>query len=557
MAIAYIRFSSISRSGGRSTVAASMYRSGEKGTSMYDGVEHDYSRKTGIVYTDVFLPENALEEFKDRLTLWNSLETHVSSPKARLARECVVALPRELSTEQQIELIQRYVQETFTPLGMCADVAIHHPRNDNTSGDIEISNPHAHIMLTCFPLDENGQWQAKSIAEYVCRRGDEERLLTSAEYKELKAEGWEKQYRYKDPISGRNTWMTPSEAAALSLAPLDRVFKGARVTHGGRRSNIIKSWDSPQRIKEFREAWEKCANEALEKAGSTERIDMRSYTDQGRVGELGMLHEGPRARHMDDRNRQHGDAERSDRHFINAQIREHNEHVREERAIETAIDAKVHSTAEQLQSIRVEAAAASAVEAATSIASIAEDASRYRLNEFEIAERELRAIQEINSAAIKTIETLLSTVHVVGDIVYKGSHALAQISEERKKIDVRERYAQRVMERVGCNSIEDLQSEIRNLRQTLNDAKVNDNASTALPLSTVYNLIEEYKQILNTVPSNLHEQLASEIEQLDFDGEVLEKIDSEALSEALQRVDDELAALSEGAVSETHLSLCR
>lgn len=556
MAIAYIRFTSISRSSGRSTVAASMYRSGEKGTSLYDGIEHDYSRKTGIVYTDVFLPENAPEEFKDRLTLWNSLETHVSSPKARLARECVVALPRELSTEQQIELIQRYVQETFTPLGMCADVAIHHPRNDNTSGDIEISNPHAHIMLTCFPLDENGQWQAKSIAEYVCRRGDEERLLTSAEYKELKAEGWEKQYRYKGPISGRNTWMTPSEAAALSLAPSDRVFKGARVTHGGRKSDIIKNWDSPQRIREFREAWERYTNKALEKAGYSEQIDMRSYKAQGRHGELGMLHEGPRARHMDDRNRQHGDAERSDRHFINAQIREHNEHVREERAIETAIDAKVHSTAEQLQSIRVEAAAASAAEAATNITSIAEDAQKYRLNELQIAERELQAIQQMNATTVRTIETLLQTVHAIGSIVVKGADALARIATEREKISVRERYAQQVMKRTGCDSAVDLHNEITNLRQALNNAKENVN-NTTLPHPSETDLIDEYRRILETVPEELREQLASKMEQLDLSSGIPETLDPEAFAKALQRVDDEITALSDMTALDSQMSLGR
>lgn len=80
---------------------------------------------------------------------------------SRLAREIIVALPVELSLEQNIQLIEDYVQTQFVSAGMCTDVCIH---------DTDGHNPHAHILLTIRPLKENGTWQPKTEKEYLCFR---------------------------------------------------------------------------------------------------------------------------------------------------------------------------------------------------------------------------------------------------------------------------------------------------------------------------------------------------------------------------------------------------
>lgn len=139
MAIYHCSVSMISRSSGRSSVGAVAYRSGEKLYNDYDGLTHDYSKKRGIEYSEIMLPENAPEEYLDRETLWNAVEKSEKRINSQTAREIEVALPNELDRKSQIEILREYIQENFTSRGMCADFSIH------DKGD---GNPHAHIMLT-------------------------------------------------------------------------------------------------------------------------------------------------------------------------------------------------------------------------------------------------------------------------------------------------------------------------------------------------------------------------------------------------------------------------
>ena len=150
MAIYHLEAKVISRGAGRSAVAAAAYMSCSQILNDYDGIQHDYTRKSGLVWQAVFLPEFAPQEWSDRAVLWNAVEANEKTKDSRLAREFVVALPIELGKDQWIALLTEYIQNNFVVEGMCADVAIH-----NTDGH----NPHAHIMLTVRPLDEQGKWQ--------------------------------------------------------------------------------------------------------------------------------------------------------------------------------------------------------------------------------------------------------------------------------------------------------------------------------------------------------------------------------------------------------------
>lgn len=134
------------------------------------------------------MPEYAQQEWQDREKLWNAVEEVETAKDSRLAREFVVALPIELSREEQVELLQEFIQEQFVSDGMCADAAIH---------DTDGHNPHAHILLTVRPLDERGKWQYKTEKEYLCMKNGEERGFTAAEFKVAQTDGWEKQYQYK------------------------------------------------------------------------------------------------------------------------------------------------------------------------------------------------------------------------------------------------------------------------------------------------------------------------------------------------------------------------
>ena len=152
----------VSRGAGRSAVAAAAYLSCSRMLNEYDGVQHDYTRKQGLGWRQVFLPATAPAEWQDRETLWNAVEETETAKDSRLAREFVAALPIELSREEQIQLLQDFITEQFVADGMCADAAIHDPYPPG-------HNPHAHILLTVRPLDEKGKWQYKTEKEYLGR----------------------------------------------------------------------------------------------------------------------------------------------------------------------------------------------------------------------------------------------------------------------------------------------------------------------------------------------------------------------------------------------------
>lgn len=222
-------------------MAAAAYRSGEKLVNEWDGMTHDYTRKSSVVHTEIMLPAHAPPAFADRSTLWNSVEEIEKSSTAQLAREIEVALPVELSRAEQLALVRAYVKDNFVSAGMCADFAIH----DKGTG-----NPHAHIMLTIRPLKEDGTWGAK------CRK-----------VYDLDSQG----QRIPD---GKGGWKSHREDT----------------TDWNQRSNAEK----------WRAAWAAYTNRALEAAGRPERIDHRSYKRQG-VDKIPSIHMGSAASQMERR----------------------------------------------------------------------------------------------------------------------------------------------------------------------------------------------------------------------------------------------------------------
>ena len=188
MAIYHLETKVITRSSGRSACAASAYMSCIRIYNDYDGIQHDYTRKRGLCWEQVFLPAHAPPAWQDRSVLWNAVEEAEKAKDSRLAREFVVALPAELSRNAWIDLLTEFISSQFVHEGMCVDAAIH---------DTDGHNPHAHIMLTVRPLDEQGAWQKKTEKEYLCMRNGEERGFTAAEFKAAQKDDWEKQYPYR------------------------------------------------------------------------------------------------------------------------------------------------------------------------------------------------------------------------------------------------------------------------------------------------------------------------------------------------------------------------
>ena len=274
----------ISRGTGRSAVAAAAYMSCSRMLNDYDGVQHDYTRKRGLLWQQVFLPSNAPAGWSDREKLWNAVEENEKTKDSRLAREFVVALPVELDRDAWTELLTEYVQANFVAEGMCADVCIH---------DTDGHNPHAHIMLTVRPLDDNGKWQYKTEKEYLCVRDGEERGFTAKEFKAAQSEGWEKQYRYK--VGRKKVYMAPSEAEAKGLTRLSKHPKSSKY---GRQNPLSERWNSAEQLVLWRKAWADATNRFLERAGTEERVDHRSHAERV-LDEQPTVHEGVAARAME------------------------------------------------------------------------------------------------------------------------------------------------------------------------------------------------------------------------------------------------------------------
>ena len=335
MAIYHLEAKVISRGVGRSAVAASAYMSCSRIYNGYDGVQHDYTKKQGLVYEQVLLPPQAPPEWKDRGILWNAVEETEKSKDSRLAREFVVALPVELSKEQNISLISEYVKDNFVADGMCADFCIH---------DTDGHNPHAHIMLTVRPLDKNGKWQSKTEKEYLCVKNGEERGFTSAEFKAAQADGWEKQYQYF--VGKKKVYMPPSQAEQQGY---ERASKYPKSTCYGRQNPITERWNSEEQLQIWRKSWADISNKYLELAKSESRIDHRSHKECG-IDEQPTIHEGVYARRIE---KNGGISERCE---INRQIKADNKVLREiKAAIKKLLETAVHtisSLANALEKLR-------------------------------------------------------------------------------------------------------------------------------------------------------------------------------------------------------------
>ena len=313
MAIYHLEAKVVSRGTGRSAVAASAYLSCSKILNDYDGVQHDYTRKKGLVWQEVFLPEFAPSEWKERGVLWNAVEENEKTKDSRLAREFVVALPIELSEAQWEKLLSDFISDTFVADGMCADVAIHDPHPPG-------HNPHAHIMLTVRPLDEKGNWQYKTQKEYLCVKNGEEQGFTADEFKIAQTEGWEKQYQYK--VGRKKVYLPPSEAENHGY---ERASKHPKSTKFGRQNPIAERWNSEEQLVLWRAAWADVTNRHLETAGHEERIDHRSHAERG-LEEQPTIHEGVVARALEKKGIV------SDRCELNRQIKADNALLRELKA---------------------------------------------------------------------------------------------------------------------------------------------------------------------------------------------------------------------------------
>lgn len=178
MAVFYQLVSDITRGTFTCAMATAAYRSGsnlqlkvfEAQKKAQVTYSFDYSKKLGIAYSTIMAPPNAPDWVFDRQLLWQAIEDLESKFNAHLAREYTIALPEELTAEQNIKLVDDFVRTSFVSRGMVADINFH---NDHQN------NPHLHIMcptralgkttnqnLVAF-LEKKRDWHTKTIINSI------------------------------------------------------------------------------------------------------------------------------------------------------------------------------------------------------------------------------------------------------------------------------------------------------------------------------------------------------------------------------------------------------
>ena len=261
----HFSISMISRGKSKSAVASAAYISCEKLTNEWDGVIHDYHNKKGLLHSEIFLPDNIPKEFQDRSFLWNNVELNEKASNAQLARNFIIALPKELSFEENKNLITDFIQENFVSKGMIADLAIHDESSERNN------NVHAHIMTTLRPINEKGQWQPKSKKEYVLDKNGEKIKLKSGNYKTRKVE--------------------------------------------------LTDWNDKGNAEKWRESFASLCNRYLEKNNLEKRVDHRSFERQGKE-EIPTIHLGASASALERKGIE------TDKGNINREIKKHNSLVK-------------------------------------------------------------------------------------------------------------------------------------------------------------------------------------------------------------------------------------
>lgn len=295
VAIYHCSIKIISRGKGRSAVACAAYRSGTKLTDLATGKIFDYSNKSGVVFSEVLLPENAPTIFAvDRNILWDAVERKETHSAAQLAREVEVALPCEFTRQEQIDTVREYIMKNFVREGMCADWALH------DKGD---GNPHAHIMLTMRAIKPNGRWAEKSRTIYKLDPNGQKIPVI-------------------DPTTGQQKI-------------------GARGRKMWQRETVpANDWNDHSKAEKWRAAWAAECNRRLDRQ---HQIDHRSYARQA-IEQEPTIHEGYAARKMEREGRV------SDRCEINRETKTLNE--QNSRSLEIANGELYNATSERLRLYR-------------------------------------------------------------------------------------------------------------------------------------------------------------------------------------------------------------
>ena len=445
-----------SRGKNQSAMAGASYYLGQKLYSEYDHEwKYPHSDPKRVRYTEVLLPPNAPPEYADRQTLWNAVDAAEKSNKAQTARRFTIALPKELTFEQNLTLIRDYCAKQFVDKGMICDLYYH----DSGNG-----NPHVHLMLTMRAMDENGRWLPKTKTAYVLDENGQR-------------------------IRGDNgKWLRER---------MDTV-----------------DWNDQKYAEIWRHEWELAQNNALEAAGRTERVDMRSYERQGITDLEPQIHLGPEAAALE-------------RKGVPTTRGEHNREIKHVNTLIRGLQKTIAALGEWLQGIKETLSRHETIS----------NPDDYNLGEVLLSYLELRkADREFwehraqTKASLKDLQAILNAISFLKERELDTVHALGE-------------YLSRTNERMN-----ELRKEVRGKEQRIRDIGALLNAD-----KTVHDLQPVYSEYSNIHWKSVKERFATahadELEQYKKAQRLLHKfglsqpIDRKSLRAEKAQLEQEIEAL--------------
>ena len=335
MSIYHLSVQAISRGQGKSCVAAAAYRSSEKLHDERQNLNHDYTKKQGVE-SEIIAPLNSPSWVSDREKLWNEVDRAETRCNSRTAREINIALPLELTKEQQKEIVREYVKESFVDKGMVADVCFHFNDKDN---------PHCHIMLTTREIDQDG-------------------------------------------FTKKN-----------------------------------REWDKKEKVEEWREGWANHSNKALEKYGCQERIDHRSYKDQG-IDQIPAIHLGKDSSEMQKKGIYNRRVE------INNQIKDLNKEtiivLQEYRELKDKLEQEKLNAAQKYSNLKPEEKAA-----VQKVEELLKEPQTY-----ENSDRELDRLKEVRKDEASKLAKIDSEIGVVGKRLSSINYSLDRLKIANNELKV-------------------------------------------------------------------------------------------------------------------------
>ncbi len=173
------RVSTVKKSNGHSILRIIAYIMARKLENNLTGSEHNFSHKSGVINTGFFMPYGIKTEMNEE-QFYNHIENNSHASTNIIAYSSILALPPELSQEEQIKVVEKFCEDFTEQYGTCISYAIHEADNlkrkkarleeiekynlpeDKEDLQLQIQNNHVHFVIPYCKIEALTEQDLKS-----------------------------------------------------------------------------------------------------------------------------------------------------------------------------------------------------------------------------------------------------------------------------------------------------------------------------------------------------------------------------------------------------------